>query len=148
MEEFPARRRLETDLLRLSSGLDCLVRPCWQGSLLQRLVLVEVVAGKNVAASRGIPGPGCGVALFCRGFDMKPSCCRCFCKRCCAFSSAKLDVEVVALLLGHLGSTVLFFKPMTRNVRFGPLRSGATLSGAIVPVTRLSCSRMTEKWKR
>jgi hypothetical protein len=42
----------------------------------------------------------------------------------------------------------LFFKPMTRNMRFGPLRSGVTLPGTIVPVTRLSCSRMTEKWKR
>ena len=109
---------------------------------------MEVVAGKNVAASRGIPGPGCGVALLCGGFGMKSSCYRCFRKRCCAFSSVKLDVEVIALLLGHLGSTVLFFKPITRNMRFGPLRSGATLSGAIVPVTRLSCSRVTEKWKR
>ena len=46
--------------------------PCWQGSLLQRPVLMEVVTGKNVAASRGVPGPGCGVALLCGGFGMKP----------------------------------------------------------------------------
>jgi hypothetical protein len=94
----------------------------WLAKMLQRLEAFQVQAA---------------VSRCCGGFGVKSSFCRCFRKRRCVFlsSSAELDVEVVELLLGHLGFTVLFFKPTTRNMRFGQLRSGATLSGAIAPVT-------------